>query len=91
MSSRFQDGNPTELIFFIIIITIITMTIFFFFFLRKRYLSAVRNLSCSPSPVTHQGNSLNVLCKTNHQAGTEQREIQLARDCVSLEAIHKAS
>ena len=29
MSSRFQDGNPTELIFFIIII-IITMTIFYF-------------------------------------------------------------
>lgn len=36
MSSRFQDGNPTELIFFIVIITIITMTIFFFFFFKKK-------------------------------------------------------
>ena len=27
MSSRFQDGNPTELIFFIIVITIIVIII----------------------------------------------------------------
>ena len=54
MSSRFQDGNPTEPIFFIIIIIIIiTMTIFFFF--KKKVFKCCEGFELSTQPCNSPG------------------------------------